>query len=100
MTGIKPSLWGCNKDTIVINSFDVPMEEVFQSKMNCLGNIEQSLNYLWNVCTVRNQGLSQKHKELKEIFDERKAISIKLGTTDIPRIMKIISNYLGGNFIY
>ncbi|EQB99935.1 thiamine pyrophosphate-binding protein [Photorhabdus temperata] len=92
---LKPSLWGCNKDTVVINSFDVPMEEIFQPKVNCLGNIEQSLRYLRNICTVRNQGFCQKHKELKAIFDERKAISVKPGTTDIPRIIKVISNYLG-----
>ncbi|WP_391529568.1 thiamine pyrophosphate-binding protein [Photorhabdus akhurstii] len=96
---LKPSLWGCNKDTIVINSFDIPMEEVFQPKVNCLGNIEQSLRYLRNVCTVRNQGFSAKHKELKAIFDEREAISVKPGTTDIPRIMKVISNYLGDSGI-
>ncbi|MDE9442990.1 hypothetical protein KKJ13_15595 [Xenorhabdus bovienii] len=92
---LKPSLWGHDKDTIVINSFDIPTGDIFQPKINCLGNIKESLHYLSNFCPTKKQIFSPKHQYLKMLFDKRSAIDVKPGTTDIPKIIEIISNYLG-----
>ncbi|MDE9541110.1 hypothetical protein [Xenorhabdus bovienii] len=76
---LKPSLWGHDKDTIVINSFDIPTGDIFQPKINCLGNIKESLHYLSNFCPTKKQIFSPKHQYLKMLFDKRSAIDVKPG---------------------
>lgn len=43
---LKPVLWGNDKPTLVINSVDVPMGDIFQPYILCLGNITRSLDQL------------------------------------------------------
>lgn len=43
---LKPALWGNDKPTLVINGVDVPMGDIFQLDILCLGDITRSLDQL------------------------------------------------------
>lgn len=91
---LKPSLWGGNKPTIEINSFDVPMGNVFQPDDRCLGALADSLDYLNNY-PLPKQVWMESHKRLKHCFDLRRPASLPAELTDIPRIIAAACDSLG-----
>ncbi|WP_354687417.1 thiamine pyrophosphate-binding protein [Cupriavidus necator] len=91
---LKPSLWGGNKPTIEINSFDVPMGEVFQPDLRCRGNIAHNLDQLTNYPLPRKVWM-ESHNRLKHCFDQRRPVSHPAELTDISRIIAAASDSLG-----
>ena len=95
---MKPVLWGIDKKTIVVNSFNVDMGEIFQPTLLCLGDLHESLGYLQNK-GVGKAGLDTKHLALKDFLDKRVPDNIPIGKTDIARVISSISMVLGSGGI-
>jgi len=95
---MKPVLWGIDKKTIVVNSFNVDMGEIFRPTLLCLGDLHESLGYLQNK-GVGKAGLDTKHLALKDFLDKRVPDNIPIGKTDIARVISSISMVLGSGGI-
>jgi N2-(2-carboxyethyl)arginine synthase len=91
---LKPSLWEDGKRTVVLNSVDVPCENIFNPNVKCIGDLDTTLTYL-TTTVARRAGLSPTHKHLKSVLDRRGLGGTSHGLTDVPAIVSTISEALG-----
>ncbi|MCW2479099.1 thiamine pyrophosphate-binding protein [Candidatus Symbiopectobacterium sp. NZEC135] len=96
---LKPALWGNDKPTLVINSVDVPMDDIFQPDILCLGDITRSLDQLTHYALPKREWLAS-HQRLKPFFDKRRPASQPDTATDIPGIVAAVSTALGRDGIF
>ncbi|MGG2142833.1 thiamine pyrophosphate-binding protein [Symbiopectobacterium sp. RP] len=96
---LKPALWGNDKPTLVINSVDVHMGDIFQPDILCLGNITRSLDQLSHHALPQQEWLAA-HQRLKRFFDQRQPEAHPDAVTDIPRIVAAVSTALGRDGIF
>lgn len=96
---LKPALWGNDKPTLMINSVDVPIGDIFQPDILCLGNITRSLDQLAHYALPQQEWLAT-HQQLKLFFDKRQPAALPDTITDIPRIVAAVSFALGRDGIF
>lgn len=91
---LKPSLWPATLDTMLLNSHDVPVENLFQPTMKCLGDLHISLEAL-ATCSSRSAPWSRQLNELKTFLDARRPARTPSGTTDFGYLIQVIGDCLG-----
>ncbi|WP_440867057.1 thiamine pyrophosphate-binding protein [Symbiopectobacterium purcellii] len=96
---LKPALWGNDKPTLVINGVDVPMGDIFQPDILCLGDITRSLDQLAHYGLPQQEWLAS-HQRLKRFFDKRQPAAQPDTVTDIRRIVAAVSTALGRDGIF
>ncbi|MGK2888467.1 MAG: hypothetical protein ACSLEN_03190 [Candidatus Malihini olakiniferum] len=64
---LKPALWVRDKPTLMINSVEVPMSDIFQPDILCLSDITLSLDQLSHHALPRQEWLAS-HRRLKLFF--------------------------------
>lgn len=90
---VKPSLWKDSIESIVINSFYNDMGKIYQPSILCLGNMQESLNYLIQ-SQIPPKTVSNNILEVKKIIDG-KVVEDNGEAAILDSIMTSVRNSLG-----
>lgn len=91
---IKPTMWKPNTPVVMMNAFHLEMKKVLKTDLNCIGNIQKSLEYLIN-SDLKPKKIASDLLDLKKIFDKRNIDARNEEKTHLGTIIKNISFALG-----